>query len=137
MKNTAPHIVRYAHPSQAALDAIVTLRHCRAGLRNQAAALQALRTIEYIYGPPLKVSVALFRRGLHINDPYLQKEVLYESLHAIIDWIFHEPLKAAAWETALRFRRALKKSLLALVASLSLAGGFKNNKPVAVRLPRL
>ena len=119
MKQAAtPRFVRYAHPSQAALDSIVILRLFSAGEAQSASVLRALRHLEYIYGLPIKGAVALFRRALSVPDPVVQKEILFEAMTAIIDWIFREPYKAAAWETALRLGRAFKITLLDLAAPL-------------------
>lgn len=120
MKNTAQNIVRRVQPSTAALDSIITLRHYCVGKADGGSVNQALRHLEYIYGLPVKDAVARFRRGLGTRDKFAQHELVTEALSGIVDWIFRQPYKAAAWRDALQLGRLLKATLSDTILCLSI-----------------
>ncbi len=127
MKTQAKSSVRYAHPSQAALDSIIVLRLYSAGRADANIALQALDQLEDIYGWPLRSAVALFRRGLCTQDRRARHVVLYEALNHIIDAVFRDRIRASLWQNG----RTLCRLAAGKVASL--APSFDTSKDFAER----
>jgi hypothetical protein len=110
MKTTrTPSFVLYAHPSQAALDAIVTLRLYSAGKADAASVSNALQCLEHIYGQPVKSAAALFRRSLYIGNGTVQREIRFEALTHIADWVFRHRVRASLWSDLLTLCRALRR----------------------------